>query len=68
MMSLRRLSLAASICGSLILVALRMITTSKSRRGCAQLIGLIELLDDFISILAQLFHCASIHPIGNQNS
>ena len=37
-------------------------------QGCAQLIGLIELLDDFISILAQLFHCASIHPIGNQNS
>ena len=40
----------------------------KPAQGLAQLIGLIELLDDFISILAQLFHCASIHPIGNQNS
>ena len=40
----------------------------KIPQGRAQLVGLIELLHDLVSVLAQLFHCAGVHAVGYQNS
>ena len=34
----------------------------------AQLIRLIELLDNFVTCLAQLRHSGLVHSIGNENS
>ena len=37
-------------------------------QGLAQLIGLIELLDDLVAHLAQLRHRGLIHTVSNQNT
>ena len=40
----------------------------KITQSGAQLIGLIELLNDLVTVLAQLCHCAGFHTVSNQNS
>ena len=37
-------------------------------QGCAQLIGLIELLNDLVPQLAQLRHCLLVHTISYENT
>ena len=36
------------------------------QRGSAQLIGLVELLDDLESVLAELLHRSGIHAVSDQ--
>ena len=40
----------------------------KILQGGAQLVGLIELLDDLVTHLAELSHGGLIHTVGNQNT
>ena len=40
----------------------------KLTQGCAQLIRLIELLDDLVACLAQLRHCGLVHSISYENT
>ena len=37
-------------------------------QGLAQLLGLIELLNDLVTHFAQLRHGALVHTVGNQNT
>ena len=68
MMSLSLPPFASSMWLARTLVLERTTTASNSAQRSAQLIRLIELLDNFVTCFAQLRHSGLVHSIGNENA